>query len=337
MFGKIGGLLDKAGDMLEKAVDAGKQLMEMGVPGADELRQLSETVEGAAAPVEALKNSVAGGVQADAAEAAKKQFDELSKAFTDAMEGDAKKLLPPGAACLASCWLSSVKSKLGAFAKETTDLTNMIVAVPQEATKELQTIGEACDKALEAIKQAAVVPKDGIDKIKAVLSKPDQIDDTIGVIEKDFNTAVGTAKSALDEITTAITGLVGKLVSTVEGVVNDVNNYFAKAPKKIASAFKPPVPICCCTCCGAAEALDTLQQCLDKVAEAVSLEPVLESTKKIKTSLEEVDVTPVSRVLEESGAQLGDALSKAKKAAGAAESGLRDAAGAEDEPPKADD
>lgn len=310
-------MMGKMAAGLGDAVAKGKELAGVGgVPGKDKLDALSNsltgTIEGEESPMLALKAVLDGGVPGgDAAAKAKEQLASFVQKLTDVLN-DPKTLIPPGATCVASSWISSIKKKLEKLSGEVSDMGKKAVDAPAAVSKELNETKEKSEAVVKGITNAADVPKKALEKIQAGMSNPATLGDVIGEVESAFKDVVKTVKDALADLQTTITGVCAKILSMIQEIVDDMAQFLMRGPQKLTSAFKPP---CCCCCLGAGKALDDLKESFETVANAIDLQVLSDGVKALKGKLEGLDLKPIKTTIEDAEKQMGEALTPAKEAA----------------------
>mmetsp|Transcript_15168 Transcript_15168/g.26932 ORF Transcript_15168/g.26932 Transcript_15168/m.26932 type:complete len:341 (+) Transcript_15168:102-1124(+) len=298
------------------AVAKGKELTGLGggVPGQEQLQALETSLKAAEAPITAMKTTLTAGVPGEAATKAQKSLTGFVDTMKDAQAGDVKKLIPGGcAALIASSWISSVKTKLGKLVDEVNSMAAKAGDVPTGLTAELKVLGEKADAISKGITDASQVPKDAVETIKGGMSKPAELPDVIGKIETAFKAAIKSVNDGLGDLETAITGILAKILSMVQEIVNDVQKFLMAAPKKVTKCFNPPAPCCCC--CGTGEALQKMQDAFESAANAIDMAPVVKGVEALKESLDKVDLKPIRDTMAGAEKQMGEALAPAKEAA----------------------
>jgi len=313
---------DKVGDLADGATDAaaaliGGEKVKPLLEAKESLSQLADTLSEPQQQLAELSKS-AGGLPMQSATAAGEQFSKLSSSFSDAVSGDASKLVPSGAACVASYWAKSVKSKLGAVSKEAEAMLGKVKSTPEQAAGELMGIKGSIDAASGGLGEVASVLQELVATLKGFVMNPSKLKEigaALEQVEGSFAGSLSKAKGSIEAVNSSIASTPGTVVSMVEGLIGGVDTFMMRAPAKIGAAFKPPPPICCLGCGKVGEVKDQLESGLYEVSSALDLSPLLEGVKGIKTSLDGTDLSSATNALNQVEEQFTSNMAKLKEAA----------------------
>lgn len=317
MFDAIKGA---AANLVEGVTDAAAEMFggEQVKPLKDAKDALGEMAESLAGPQKMLAklSETTGGLPTESATAAKDQFETLKNSMTELTTGDPKKLLPPGAGCIAGAWAKSIRSKLTVITQESEKLVTAVKETPEQVSGELKSIKGTVDAAWGGMGEVASVIQDTAATLKGCMMSMDKMK-TLGAsleeVEGKFQAALSKSRGSIEAINNSIASTPGTLVTLTEGLIDDIEKYKMQTPKKITAAFKPP---CCCLGGGkVGDAQEKLEGGLDTLSQAVNLTPLLEGIKGIKTSLEALDLKPASDALDQAEAAFSKTLAPAKEAA----------------------
>mmetsp|Transcript_27859 Transcript_27859/g.54799 ORF Transcript_27859/g.54799 Transcript_27859/m.54799 type:complete len:323 (+) Transcript_27859:73-1041(+) len=286
---------------------------------SDKLSEMEDSLSAPQDQLSKLIESVGTGPPSEQLEAAKKLLMDFTGGISSALEGDASKLLPPGVGCIASMWLKSIKKKLTAFKTEVDKLMGEASETPNNVKKELDGMKAEIESTKQSITGIESVIEDSTNSIKSSISDMEQMKNlgkTIEQLEEKFKDTLASARASVDKVTGALASTPDTVVSMLEELINTIDRFKMKAPKQVVSCFKPPACCCCLASGGVSEAQETLENAMATVAESLSLEPVLEALKKIKSSLKDFDPSPVIAVLDQVQTNFGNVLEPVKGAAG---------------------
>jgi len=317
------GAMDKAAGAAQEAMDkaavaavsAADKAMGSVVPGKKQLDEMSDTMSNLGGPVTDLKGKLTGGMPDDAQSATKafkEASDLLGKSVAGMLDGDGKDLIPGSAACVASCWISSVKSKLKAFKVDVDGLAGKATAVPGKVMEELNLVIKQADAFADSLATAAACPKGAIGRITGALTDPEKLSKIPEEIEKEFNDLLAAVRKQLSELTRLVTGASSNVLLIVKAVIDEVDVFLPRVPNKLSSAFKPPAIACCCG--GAGKALDVLTESADSMISCGKLDPVLKAAEAMKSELDKLDTTPISTTLDEMEGKFKEATQAVKDA-----------------------
>jgi len=330
MFGAIKGAVsdladdikDKVGDLADGATDAAAALI-----GGEKVKPLLEAKEALSSLADSLSepqkqlaklSETAGGLPTESATAAGEQFSKLSSSFSDLVSGDAKKLVPPGMACIASYWADSVKAKLGAVSKEAEDMLGKVKGTPEKAMGELKGIQGSINAASGGLGEVASVVQDLVATLKGYVMSPSKLKElgtALDRVESSFAGSLSKARGSLEAVNNSVASTPGTVVSMVEGLSNNLETFMMRTPAKIVAAFKPPAPICCLGCGKVGEGKEKLEAGLNEVSSALDLLPMLEGVKGIKTTLDGMDLSAATNALNQVEEQFNSNMEKLKEAA----------------------
>jgi len=309
MFGALAGA---AGDAL------GGEAMAPLTEAQDKLAEMEESLGAPQETLSKLTDSIGGGLPSEPLDAANKLLSDFIGSISSALDGDTSKLLPPGAGCIASCWLGQVKSRLTAFKDEVDKLINEAKTTPDSVGKELQGMKEKMTAGSASFNGIASALEDSANSIKdsvGDMEKMKNMTETLDGLEAKFTDALTKARESLQNITNALASTPDTVVSMLQELINTIEKFKAGAPKKIVSCFKPPC-CCCCLAGGASEVQDTLEQTMGTVADMLSLEPVLTALKTMQEALKGFDASPAFAILDQVQQNFGSVLGPVKEAAG---------------------
>jgi len=316
MLSSLAGMaMEAATGAMESVADAAEGL----IPGKKQLDELSDRLKSAGEPVQSLKDTVTKAVPNDDVTANiakfKEQSDGLIKTIKDATEGDGKDLVPGAAGCVAGCWISSVKAKLGKLKEEVNAIAIKAVGAPANLTEKLRGLAGIADAFMLKLESAVAIPKKAIDEIKSALTDPKKLLKIPDAIEGEFRSLLDSIRTDLQKLTQTITDVCASLLEEIQAIVDEVLRFLPREPKKLASAFKPPASICCCCCCGAGKVADTLDNLAGQMSNAAMFDNLLTATRDVKTALDGVDFGQVTDVLNEVDAQMTEAMKPVREAA----------------------
>lgn len=344
MLGKLNdvasGAANAVQDSLGKISDATKEVVETAadkvsgavVPGKKQFDEVSDNLSNCAGPVKDLKGKLEGGVPGDA-EAAMKAYkdaaDQFTQSLTKEVDGDGKSLVPGSAMCFASCWISSVKTKLKNFIGEINAVADKAKGVPVSVMAQINGVTKQADIFIDSLERIAACPKSAGDKVMSAMTDPARLLKIPEELENEFNGLLATVKKELDALKSKRIGAENFLVIEVKRLVGEVEQFGVRVPNKLSSAFKPPAIACCCG--GKGQALDTLTQSAESISGA-KFEAMLNAAGEMWNQLIKFDDTPISTTLNEIEGKFKDATKTVKEAAdklnnSAVGAGLRKVAG----------
>lgn len=299
----------------------------------DKLGGLTDSLAGPQdllAKLQASKKSM--HLPTEAIELANASLATFSNTLHDALHGNSKKLLPPGAACAASCILSSIKKKLEAFSHEVADLVKNVKDTPAGISKEFGGVKESLSRHTEGIssslEQLTAMPdeaKDTITRSMTSLEGLQGLGGALDAMEVKVCALAAACKAPFTAITEMVASTLPKLLTMAKEIIDLISKFMLTAAKKIAKAFKPPAPFCCCSKAG--EACHTLQSGLETAAGHLNLEPLAAALKHAQLSLKDLDFGPAGSALDAVVAGFREALAPAKQGAAAAAEAVEKATG----------
>mmetsp|Transcript_68357 Transcript_68357/g.154775 ORF Transcript_68357/g.154775 Transcript_68357/m.154775 type:complete len:330 (-) Transcript_68357:108-1097(-) len=329
MFSAMSNMASGVADML-----GGEQFKPMN-QAKEALTTMEDSLNKPLEQVSRVEDMINAGIPMDAVESAKQQFTSLTTGVTDMVNGDGKKLLPPGGACIAGCYIKSIKGKLKKIMKEVDKLMAKVNEMPVKAMTELEELKTVINSVTMNFKGVGGIIKDSVSQIEGVvsdMSKLQDLESELNSLEEKLKGAISGARGAVANLTGTIAHKPGAIMKLIKDLVAEIDTFMMRTPKSVVKAFKPPM---CCCCIGgkAGDAQQQIESSLDAVSNAISLQPVVDGLNSLFQTLELLDLSSATGALDTVEGQFGEVLKPVKEAVAQMNS-LR-GAGAGDAPPEA--
>lgn len=279
---KVEEFTDKIDDIIDKAKDKPKQLMEE-----------------AKAKFEEFKNKI----------------DEMLKNPSSLAPGGGAM-----AAC-ADFYGKSVAAKLGSLNDEAQEMAKNISKVAEDMAGPLKQLGETLEKAMAqlegSLKALAKLPKLVAKQIEGKDSPDDIAKIDCGPMKKALN--CGDVDTPLANIK-GLNDILGGAIEAVKKGIAALGEFITGAPDKVKAAFSVPPPLCflqAMIMSQAPPALKTLEEMIGNL-EKIDLKPLVEMLDSTSDTLGNLDAeqvkVPMNKFLESAG-DLVDRLDKTVQAA----------------------
>lgn len=341
MLAGVAAAMDKVGDtVVDAAKDVAKAASEAigGAPmkALHEAQEKLDTMKGSLDAQSGPLGTLAAAGETDLPLDGLTDSRSKMQAFVDSFEHlDKSKLVPPGAMCIASCWVSSVKKKLEKFKKEVEGL--FCADVAEEVMKDIKAFGAVADKLIKAFEELKQIPDTVINKVRGSITNLGEVGKIMDELDTLVDGLVRAAQESLRDLQTALTQLTNCTHKQFESFRVKFEGFLEQMPTKLAKAFKPPTCCCCCSKVGSAlgDLQDTVAPFIDVAVDHIKAFAVTEL--ELVKNIDELDLQPITAVLDRLKSQYSDAVKPLRDLTGqpCKEDTLREA-GVPDEPPSGD-